>query len=211
MWAILTHLLPLFLFYTPENIRQLLVFWCFQGVWELSGDMKWINASVLLTIKFLNSLNAKQMLIFRSSPPEIFPWKDVLKICSKFTKEHPYRSVISIKMLCNFIEITLWRGCSLVTLLHAFRVPFSKNPSGGLLLYFPVVVNPWQIQTTDGKKTKETEAQNDCLSKETLNIWFCMYSKTLSLMKFLFSTWYFGILLFLSLFEHEIYLKYGSF
>ena len=166
MWAILTHLLPLFLFYTPENIRQLLVFWCFQGVWELSADMKWINASVLLTIKFLNSLNAKQMLIFRSNPPEIFSGKDVLKICSKFTKEHQYRSVISIKMLCNFIEITLWRGCSLVTLLHDFRVPFSKNPSGGLLLYFPVVVNPWQIQKTDGKKTKETEVQNDCQIKK---------------------------------------------
>ena len=150
----------------PENIRQLLVFWCFQGVWELSGDMKWINAFVLLTFKFLISLNAKQMLIFRSSPPEIFSWKGDLNICSKFTKEHPYRSVISIKMFCNFIEITLRHGCSPVTLLHDFKVPFPKNFFGGLLLYFPVVVNPWQIQKTDGKKIKETEVQNDCLSKK---------------------------------------------
>ena len=29
------------------------------------------------------------------------------QICSKFTGEHPCRSVISIKLLCNFIEITL--------------------------------------------------------------------------------------------------------
>ena len=34
---------------------------------------------------------------YRSSPPEIlFLGKDVLKICSKFTGEHPGQSVISI-------------------------------------------------------------------------------------------------------------------
>ena len=35
--------------------------------------------------------------IYRSSSPEVFLGKDVLKICSKFTGEHPCRSVISIK------------------------------------------------------------------------------------------------------------------
>ena len=40
-----------------------------------------------------------------SSPPEAFLRKWVLKICSKFT-EHPYRSVISIKLLCNFLDAT---------------------------------------------------------------------------------------------------------
>ena len=30
---------------------------------------------------------------------------------------------------------------------------------------------------TDGKKTKQTELQNDCLSKETLNICLFKYSK----------------------------------
>ena len=34
---------------------------------------------------------------FRSSAPEVFLVKGVLKICSKFTEEHPCRSVISIK------------------------------------------------------------------------------------------------------------------
>ena len=38
---------------------------------------------------------------------KVFLGKVVLKICSKFTGEHPYRSVISINLLCNFIEITL--------------------------------------------------------------------------------------------------------
>ena len=36
----------------------------------------------------------------RSSPPEVFWGKVVLKICSKFTEEHPCWSVISIKLLC---------------------------------------------------------------------------------------------------------------
>ena len=54
--------------------------------------------------------------------------------CSKFTGEHPCQSVISIKLLCNFIEITLRHGCSLVNLLHIFRTLFSRNTSGWLLL-----------------------------------------------------------------------------
>ena len=33
---------------------------------------------------------------FKSSPPEVFLVRGALKICSKFTGEHPYRSVISI-------------------------------------------------------------------------------------------------------------------
>ena len=38
----------------------------------------------------------------RSSHPEVFLWKGVLKICSKFTGEHPCRSAISIKLQSNF-------------------------------------------------------------------------------------------------------------
>ena len=62
------------------------------------------------------------------------PFRGVLKICSKFTGEHPCRSVISIKLLYNFIEITLRHGCSLVNLLRIFRTPFYKITSGWLLL-----------------------------------------------------------------------------
>ena len=46
----------------------------------------------------------------RSSRPEVFLEKGVLKICSKFTGKDPCRSVISIKLQCNFIEITLRHG-----------------------------------------------------------------------------------------------------
>ena len=44
------------------------------------------------------------------------------------------RSVISIKLLYNFIEITLRHGCSPVNLLYIFKTLFPKNICGGLLL-----------------------------------------------------------------------------
>ena len=42
--------------------------------------------------------------------------------------------MISIKLLCNFLEITLRDRYSPVNLLHIFRPPFPKNTSGRLLL-----------------------------------------------------------------------------
>ena len=39
--------------------------------------------------------------VFRSSPPEVFLGKGVLKKCSKFIGEHPCRSAISIKLREN--------------------------------------------------------------------------------------------------------------
>ena len=72
--------------------------------------------------------------INRSSRPELFLGKGVLKICSKFTGEHPCRSAISIKLQSSFIETTLWHECSPSNLLYIFRTPFPKNTSGWLLL-----------------------------------------------------------------------------
>ena len=60
--------------------------------------------------------------------------KVILKICSKFTGEHPCRNAISIKLLCTFIEIALPHGCSPVNLLHILRKPFPNNTSEVLLL-----------------------------------------------------------------------------
>ena len=60
------------------------------------------------------------------------------KVSSKYTAslngEHPCQNVISIKLLCNFIEITYQHGCSPVHLLHIFRTPYTRNTSGWLLL-----------------------------------------------------------------------------
>ena len=60
----------------------------------------------------------------RSSHPDVFLRKGVVKICSKLTGEHPRRSVISIKF-----EIALRGGCSPVNVLLIFRTRFSKNTS----------------------------------------------------------------------------------
>ena len=65
---------------------------------------------------------------------EVFLGKGVLRICSKFTGDHQCRSVISIKLLSNFIEITLRHGFSPVNLLHIFT-SFPKNTCGRLLLH----------------------------------------------------------------------------
>ena len=70
----------------------------------------------------------------RNIPSEVFLRKGVLEICSKFTGEYPCRSVITIKLQSNFIEITLRHGCSPENLLFIFRTPYPKNISGGLLL-----------------------------------------------------------------------------
>ena len=60
-------------------------------------------------------------LTFRSSHTKEFLGKGVLKTCSNFTREHPCRSAISIKLQSNFIEITLLHGCSPANfLLHIF-------------------------------------------------------------------------------------------
>ena len=69
------------------------------------------------------------ILIYRNNHPEVLIGKGVLKICSKFTWEHPCRSVISVKWQSNFIEITLRNGCSPVN-----RTPFTKKTPGRLLL-----------------------------------------------------------------------------
>ena len=71
--------------------------------------------------------------IIRSSHPEAFLRKAVLSIYSKFTREHPFRSAISIKLLCNFFEIAFRHGCSPVNVLHIFKTSFLKNTSEELL------------------------------------------------------------------------------
>ena len=71
---------------------------------------------------------------YSSNHAEVFLGKDVLKICSRFTEEHPYLSAISKNLQGNFIEIALRHGCSPVNLMKIFWAPFPKNTSGQLLL-----------------------------------------------------------------------------
>ena len=69
---------------------------------------------------------------YRSSPPEVFSGKGALKICSKFT-ENRCRSVISMNLHCNFIEITLRHGFPSVNLLYTVFTErlFSTTPLCG--------------------------------------------------------------------------------
>ena len=99
------------------------------------------NSYQLLVVKYFCKIWHHE---WRSSPPQVFLGKGVLKICSKFTGEHPCQNVMSIKLLCNFIEIVLRHGCSAVDLLHIFRRPFYKNTYGGLLLqmFNKVLITP---------------------------------------------------------------------
>ena len=77
------------------------------------------------------------------SEADVFLGKGVLKMCSRFTGEHPCWSAISIKCDFNFIEIALLHGCSPVNLLHIFRTLLNtfehlrtKNTFDGMHLAF---------------------------------------------------------------------------
>ena len=80
-------------------------------------------------------MNVSVVWLLQKQPPRGVPRKRCSENMQQIYREHPCRSVISIKSQSNFIEITLQHGCSPVNLLYIFRTPFSKNTSGWLLLY----------------------------------------------------------------------------
>ena len=108
-----------------------------QNIWNKQKVRIGLKLERITKLWYLLLCNLWLLLSFfsGSSRPEVFLGRGVLKICSKFTGEYPCRSMIPIKLLCNFIEITLWHGCSSVYLLHVFRTPFLKNTFGRLLLH----------------------------------------------------------------------------
>ena len=97
--------------------------------------------------KFFSKIHEKtpvpESLLIKSQTG-LYPQKQSLRgvLCKRCSeniqqiyRSHPCRSVLSIKLFDNFIEITFFHGCSPVSLLHIFRTPFRKNTSGRLLLY----------------------------------------------------------------------------
>ena len=99
------------------------------------------------TINVQNKQITDIQKIYRGSPPEAFLGKGVLKICSKFTGEHPHRSAILVKLQSSFIEIPLRYGCSLVNLLHILRTSSSKKTSGRLLLNIELFKRFWRLSS----------------------------------------------------------------
>ena len=76
---------------------------------------------------------------YTRSFPLVFLRKSVLKICRKFTGENPCRSVISINLQSNFVEITLRQLCPPVNVLQIFRTHFPENTSGGCRALWSIV------------------------------------------------------------------------
>ena len=80
-----------------NTIFNTLIHWFCAG-WRFHLKLSWAE---LIGMSFC----VKCYYIHRNSHPEVFLEKGVLKICSKFTGEHPCRSVISIKLLCSALQL----------------------------------------------------------------------------------------------------------
>ena len=128
LWSFYVFILHSVLFWTALHLLYLILW-----LHYLFDASKWgiyINEFLVIRLK-----QSDKAFCHQKQPPRGLSRKGILKICSKFTGEHPCRSVISIKLLCNFLKITLQHGCSPINLLHIFRTPFLTNTSGRLLLY----------------------------------------------------------------------------
>ena len=122
----------------PSRIFQLFLDLNFHSEKFISMTQPWIPlaSNNFLHKKFFRTLSNHELdsnfintLTLIHCNPVVFCKTKVLKICSKFTGEHPCRNVILIKLLCNIIEITLRHGFSPVNLLRNFRTPFPKKNS----------------------------------------------------------------------------------
>ena len=102
-------------------------------IFARARNIKCQSVMWIIFVKKAVDVSIFQLTKSRSSRPDVFLRKSVPKICSKRTGEHPCPSVISIKLLCNFIEIIPRHGCSPVNLLHIFtqRKLFLRTPLGG--------------------------------------------------------------------------------
>ena len=142
-------------------------FWCFYRI-----------EKCCIGNKLVNTLFRLEFYIYRSSHSEMFLEKGVLKICIKFTGEHPCRSAISIKLQSNFIEITLRHGCSPVNLLHIFGTLFLKNTSGWLFLHIVVPTKFTRVSIKEyNKNSDKNVSHHDWIfnyigyTKPTLAMW----------------------------------------
>ena len=96
----------------------------------------------------------------RSSLPNVFLGKGILKICNKFT-EYPCRSVISIKLQSNVIEIALRHGCPPVNLLWKWGV--KETPS----TFFLQSCDSWMsVKENPDRKKRISTLREKCPNKE---------------------------------------------
>ena len=109
----------------PKEISDIIrITICKQNLKKIfNGDSKYMNQTKFEEEIYSWLISITDSTFSRSSHPEVILVKGVLKICSRFTGDHPCRSVISINFQSNFIELKLWHGCSPLNLLHIFRTP----------------------------------------------------------------------------------------
>ena len=141
---------------------------CNVTVWNIMVQGHQIFVTISSKFMFLligGTAIVRLWLGFRSSRPEVFLGKSVLKIYSKFTGEHPCRSAISIKLQSTFVEITLRHGCSPVKFMHNFRTPFYKNTSGWLLLNSEPI---WQHYGSSSEWSRYTGSTGDTADERIL-------------------------------------------
>ena len=141
-WVLNTPLNTIINFFPDVSTLKLMSFWFFfffffstiKFSFQILPEVnEYLESSRTSTMEFFHKnlflqdsrgntcAGVRQVFILRSSHSEVSCEKGVLKICSKFRGKRPCRSVVSIKLLGNFIEITRCHGCSLVNLLHVFR------------------------------------------------------------------------------------------
>ena len=75
-----------------------------QRIFQRQSDFKPHKIVTTLNINFCYKDFFRK---YRSSHPEVFLRKGVLEKWSKFTREHPCRSAISIKLLCNWLLLAI--------------------------------------------------------------------------------------------------------
>ena len=87
------------------NISDKFLFWCLRLLpnSDILFETRLPPLEIVITnVSIEHNWKSWFLGLLRSTPPEVFLGKDVLKICSKFTGDHSCRSMISIKLLCKF-------------------------------------------------------------------------------------------------------------
>ena len=134
--------------------------WKFSHVWKffkcLCWFHHWVNISKkedgIIFNRKLNKANDNWVYLileffslFQKKPPRSVLGKSCSENLQQIYRRSPMPKCDFNKAASNFIEITLWHGCSPVNLLHNFRTPFTKNTSGWLLLLFFIRVNKTSV------------------------------------------------------------------
>ena len=115
--------------------KNLIMVPSFSKIFWVSKVLSVVETSVIIILMlfFLYVIQPPRGICskYAANMQQIYGRTPMLKCDKQFYWNHTSTWVLSLK-LSNFIEITLWHGCSPVNLLQS---PFSKNSSGWLLPY----------------------------------------------------------------------------